>query len=60
MTEREKLGAKLDPALREWIDEVIVPGMVRLYVGRTQKRDSLCLKVVANSRTTELPSEVCQ
>jgi hypothetical protein len=31
-TERQKLGAKLDPKLREWIDRVIVPASVREYI----------------------------
>lgn len=30
----ERLGAKLDPGLKSWIDHVIVPGMVRLYQER--------------------------
>lgn len=29
MTEREKLGAKLNPALREWADRVIIPALAR-------------------------------
>ncbi len=31
MTEREKLGAKLDPALRAWADKVIIPALAREY-----------------------------
>ena len=32
MTEREKLGARLDPALREWADKVIIPALAREYL----------------------------
>ncbi len=32
MTERQKLGAKLDPALREWADRVIIPALAREYL----------------------------
>ncbi len=32
MTERQKLGAKLDPALREWADRVIIPALARVYL----------------------------
>lgn len=31
-TERQKFGAKLDPNLREWIDRVVVPALVREYI----------------------------
>ena len=31
-TERQKLGAKLDPALREWADRVIIPALAREYL----------------------------
>jgi len=29
VTERERLGAKLDPKLREWADRVIIPALAR-------------------------------
>jgi hypothetical protein len=32
VTEREKLGAKLSPALREWADRVIIPALAREYL----------------------------
>lgn len=45
MTEREKrvelLGSKIDPALKSWIDRVIVPGLVREFVSRAQEAESL-------------------
>jgi hypothetical protein len=31
VTERQRLGAKLDPALREWADRVIIPALAREY-----------------------------
>lgn len=31
-TERQRLGAKLDPGLRDFVDRVIVPALVREYV----------------------------
>jgi hypothetical protein len=34
VTEREKLGAKLDPALREWADRVIIPALAREYLAQ--------------------------
>jgi len=39
VTEREKLGASLDPALREWADKVIIPALAREYLAeRDAKR----------------------
>jgi hypothetical protein len=32
LTERQRLGAKLPPALRDFVDRVIVPALVREYV----------------------------
>jgi hypothetical protein len=44
VTEREKrvelLGSKIDPALKSWIDRVIVPGLVREFVSRARKAAS--------------------
>ena len=34
MTERETLGGKLDPALREWADKVIIPALAREYLAQ--------------------------
>ena len=34
VTEREKLAAKLDPALREWADKVIIPALARQYLAQ--------------------------
>ena len=45
MTEQEKrvelLGSRIDPALKDWIDRVIVPALVREFVSRARKADSL-------------------
>jgi hypothetical protein len=30
--ERQRLGAKLDPALRAWADRVIIPALAREYL----------------------------
>ncbi len=43
MTERQKeierLGARLDPALREWADRIIIPALAREYLAeRDAKR----------------------
>jgi len=38
-TERRRLGAKLDPKLREWIDRVIVPALVREYIAEHKHSD---------------------
>ena len=34
MTERETLGGKLDPVLREWADKVIIPALAREYLAQ--------------------------
>lgn len=45
MTERERrvevLGSKIDPALKSWIDRVIVPALVREFGSRARKAVSL-------------------
>jgi len=63
VTERkqvERLGARLDPALKGWIDRVILPGMVRLYRSRMLKGDVLKLRNVPNSTSHELSAEVSE
>lgn len=37
MTERQRLGAKLDPALREWADRVIIPALAREFSAEREK-----------------------
>lgn len=60
MTEREKLAAKVNPAMKEWIDRVIVPGLVRAYLKHLQENDSLVARVVPNSTLQKPFAEVCQ
>ncbi len=64
MTERQKqverLGARLDPALKGWIDRVIVPGMVRLYRSQMPKGDVLNFRNVPNSVSHESSAEVSE
>jgi hypothetical protein len=38
VTERQRLGAKLDPALREWADRVIIPALAREYPAEQEKK----------------------
>jgi hypothetical protein len=48
VTDRQRLGAKLDPALREWADRVIIPALAREYqVEQEQKRIAESLEPVA-------------
>jgi len=37
-TERQRLGAKLDPALREWADRVIIPALAREYLAEQEAK----------------------
>jgi hypothetical protein len=60
VTEREKLGTKLNPVLKEWIDSVIVPGLVRTYLVLQRENSSLKLKAVPNSTMPKLSHEVSQ
>jgi hypothetical protein len=38
---RERLGSKLDPKLREWLDRVIVPAIAREYVAEHKGTESV-------------------
>jgi hypothetical protein len=38
INERQRLGAKLDPALREWADRVIIPALAREYHAENEKK----------------------
>lgn len=58
--ELERLGAKLDPALKGWIDRVIVPGMVRQYLAQKRKADVLNFRNVAHFQSHEPSAEVSQ
>lgn len=60
MTERqkkiEKLGAKLDPDLRGFIDRVIVPILVRDYLADHRKEIASSPQLVSHSDASHMPS----
>ena len=35
------LGRRLDPALKSWLDNVVIPALVREYLAETEKRNRL-------------------
>jgi hypothetical protein len=43
------LGKRLDPALKSWMDNVIIPALVREYLAEIEKRNRL-----ATSRNSEV------
>lgn len=47
-----KRPVKLDPALRSWLDNVIIPALVREYVAEIEQRNRL-----ATTSGSELPSD---
>jgi hypothetical protein len=46
------VGKRLDPALKSWLDNVIIPALVREYVAETEKHNRL-----ARAGGSELPSD---
>ena len=46
------LGRKLDPALKSWMDNVIIPALVREYLAEIEKRNRL-----ATTGVSELTSD---
>lgn len=44
------LGKKLDPALKSWMDNVIIPALVREYLAELEKRNRLA--TAGNSEVT--------
>lgn len=64
MTERQKeierLGARLDPALRAFIDRAIVPALVRYIRAEQKKEITLKIRPVSDSPPNELSAEVSQ
>src|ERR1700691_5023740 len=46
------LGRKLDPALKSWMDNVMIPALVREDLGEIEKRNRL-----APSAVSEVPSD---
>ena len=56
-TERQRLGAKLDPALRAWADRVIIPALAREYLAeRDGKRIAEAAAPVAKCEPKSRPS----
>jgi hypothetical protein len=61
VTEREKLGAKLDPALREWADRVIIPALAREYFAQGRPDRTVRTKgTVTEFKAKRLSAEVTQ
>ena len=58
--EIERLGARLDPALRAFIDCAIVPALAREIRAEGRKGNSLKIGVVSDSPANELSAEVSQ
>jgi hypothetical protein len=44
------LGRRLDPALKSWMDNVIIPALVREYLAEIEKRNRLA--TTGNSEVT--------
>jgi hypothetical protein len=49
-------GKKLDPALKSWLDEVIIPALVTIYLAdlKTQNRAK---NLLASTESSEFPSD---
>jgi hypothetical protein len=47
-----KRSVKLDPALKSWLDNVIIPALVREYIAETEKHNRLAM-----TGGSELPSD---
>jgi hypothetical protein len=58
--EIERLGARLDPALRAFIDRAIIPALVRELRAERKKENALKFRVVSDSPANELSAEVSQ
>jgi hypothetical protein len=48
-----RLGKRLDPDLKSWLDDVIIPALVRDYLAEIQKRNKL-----ATMGSSEVTSDV--
>lgn len=46
------VGKRLDPALKSWLDNVVIPALVREYVAETEKHNRLAM-----TGGSELPSD---
>lgn len=51
-TRSSALGKRLDPALKSWMDNVIIPALVREYLAEIEKRNQL-----ATTRVSEVTSD---
>jgi hypothetical protein len=51
-TRSSNLGKKLDPALKSWLDNVIIPALVREHLAEIEKRNRL-----ATTGNTEVTSD---
>lgn len=51
-TRSANLGKRLDPALKSWLDNVIIPALVREYVAEIEKHNRLAM-----DGGSELPSD---
>jgi hypothetical protein len=58
----EKLGARLDPAVKVWIDRLVVPAIVREFLEDEAAREepSLKFRLVAKCVRNELSAEGSQ
>ncbi|MGB9145143.1 MAG: hypothetical protein WCC14_04930 [Acidobacteriaceae bacterium] len=46
-TRSSGLGKRLDPALKSWMDNVIIPALVREYLAEIEKRNRLATTSVS-------------
>jgi hypothetical protein len=46
-----ELGKKLNPALKSWLDNVIIPALVREYLAEIEKRNRLAATGVSEVRS---------
>jgi hypothetical protein len=49
-------AAELNPALKDWLDRVIVPALVREYLNQPEKPVALKFRLVAESAASSRPS----
>ncbi len=42
-TRSSKLGKKLNPALKSWLDNVIIPALVREYLAEIKQQNQLAI-----------------
>jgi hypothetical protein len=57
-TRSSGLGKRLDPALKSWMDNVIIPALVREYLAEIEKRNRLattCISEVTSDKDGNEP-----